>query len=567
MPVVSFRTKSPDPGLARLTSIERRARRGLRFAGLISVVATLMILPQSLVVGDALGALVTGTPPALTPLAAAAAYACLGFLRHGLDAVGGHITFRTAQKVAASERAGLAASQGMISQFSTGSLSSGEGAALIGDKMDILIVYLTRYHTALFKTRVVPLAVVAMTAWFSWAAALILLVSGPLIPLFMALIGYAARDASARHMQETGSLNALLLERLNALADIKLLDGRDEMVRQFFVRAHSLKERTMAVLRVAFLSSTVLELFAALGVAMIAVYVGFSLLGTFGFGTYGTGLTLSQGIVVLLLAPEFFAPLRQLAGAWHDRAAALAVAGELAEIDRRGASTILGAGRRAAPMPGPARISTTGLQFSPAPGLCIAYPDIEIGPAESVAITGPSGVGKSTLLALLAGLARTSKGTIQVCGIALDDAAADAWRMRLSWVSQAPQFTHASLLTNITGSVGPRDDLRLASALHAAGLDQVVAALPRGLLTPLGENGSRLSGGEARRVMLARAFYTDADVIMADEPTADLDPGNAHLVTESLLALARQGRTLLVATHDRSLVNRLGREIRLGGSA
>lgn len=560
-------TKTADPGASRLRAIEKSAMGGLRPAGLLATIAALIVLPQSLLAGDSLGSLAAGTLPLLSPLSSVAVYVGLGFLRHALDAWGGRIGFRAAQKAVAEQRLALVAAESRVSHFSANGISSAEGAALIGDKLDLLLAYLTRYHTASLKTRIIPFFILAATASVSWAAALILLVAGPLIPLFMALIGYAARDASARHLKETGSLNALLLERLNALVDIKLLDGRAVMVRQFFASADSLKGRTMAVLKVAFLSSTVLELFSALGIAMVAVYVGFSLLGTFSFGTFGGSLTLAQGIFILLLAPEFFAPLRELASAWHDRAAALAVAEEIEGLERRQRMTMMGEGRALPALAGPVHVATRGLRFSAGPAFSIAYPDFDIRAGEAVAITGQSGVGKSSLLALLAGLSRADEGTIRVCGIALDDAVADAWRARLCWVSQTPHFANASLLANITGFAGPRDERRLAEAVQAVGLAPVIASLPRGLLTRLGESGSRLSGGEARRVMLARALYTDADVVLADEPTADLDPHNAERVTDSLLALARRGRTLIVATHDRQLIGRLGRVISLGETA
>ena len=405
----------------------------------------------------------------------------------------------------------------------------------------------------------VPLIILALAFWFSWAAGLILLISGPLIPVFMALVGLAAKEASARQMAEIGSLNDLLVDRLGALLDIRLLGASRDVEEGFAAQAGDLRARTMAVLRLAFLSSTVLELFAAIGVAMMAVFVGFSLLGEIRFGTWGAPLSPEAGIFLLLLAPEFYQPLRDLAAAWHDKAAAEAVADELAEWQARRGAPLPGGGTRVKPLNGPASLSlqgcvtTTGLRL----------PDIAVGAGEAVALVGPSGVGKTSALRLMAGLELPAQGRVLVAGQELTPDTADAWRARLGWMPQRARFLNASLWGNL--SLGRDGDMD--AALKAAAAETVVANLPRGLATVLGETGGGMSGGEARRMTLARALFAAPDVILADEPTADLDPATAAVVADSLLDARRHGVTLVVATHDMKLAVQMDRVIRIGGEA
>jgi ATP-binding cassette subfamily C protein CydD len=406
---------------------------------------------------------------------------------------------------------------------------------------------------------VLPIVILIVTAWFSWAAALVLLVAGPLIPVFMALIGIAAKEASQKQMAEIGDLNTLLMDRLGALVDIRLLDAGERTARDFEMRAEGLRARTMAVLRIAFLSSTVLELFAALGVAMVAVYVGFSLLGSIRFGTWGAPLSVGEGIFLLLLAPDYFQPLRDVAAAWHDRAQALAVAGELATAEAATPVAALGAGAAAAALPGAAVIELRGAVVQRGTRM-VRLPDLTLAPGDRIAVTGPSGAGKSTLLAVLAGLVPLAAGTLRVAGVTLGEATADGWRARLAWVGQAPHFLDRTLgenldLRGLGGDLGP--------ALTAARAEGVVATLPGGLAARLGETGGGISGGEARRLMLARAFAANPDVLLADEPTADLDRETADAVTAALMELSTRGVTLVVATHDPVLIAVLGREVRI----
>lgn len=433
---------------------------------------------------------------------------------------------------------------------------AGAIAALAGEKLELLGPFLTRYGLARARVMVLPLVILALAFWQSWAVGVIFVVAGPLIPVFMALIGLAAKEASARQMAEIGTLNDFLVERLSALVDIRVLGAGDAVMAGFAAQAGDLRARTMAVLRVAFLSSTVLELFAAIGVAMVAVYVGFSLLGALDFGSWGGALSPQAGIFLLLLAPEFFQPLRDLSAAWHDKAAADAVLDEVADHAADVGTPLLGRGARVQPLTGPASVALHRCRLPSGKAL----PEISIQPGERVALIGPSGSGKTSALRLIAGLTLPDGGEVRVADQPLSAANADAWRSRLGWMPQAPHFLTGSLRANLT--LGRSGDL--PRALRIAAVDEVAQALPRGLDTRLGETGGGLSGGEARRMTLARAILTEPDLILADEPTADLDPATAAQVTEGLLAEAARGATLIIATHDPTLAARMDRVIALG---
>jgi ATP-binding cassette subfamily C protein CydD len=424
---------------------------------------------------------------------------------------------------------------------------------MAAEKLEALRPALLRYRPARLRVMVVPPVILAIALWQSWAVALVLLVAGPLIPVFMALVGWAAKDASARQMSEIGQLSDLLVDRVAALSDLKLIGAGPQTIAGFARSSEDLRRRTMAVLRIAFLSSTVLELFSALGVAMVAIWVGFTLLGELGWGSWGKPLTPAAGMYLLLLAPEFFQPLRDLAAAWHDRAASDAVLSELETWRAEERPDRLGRGGRGALAATAAGFETRGLVFRG-----IAYPDLRAAPGDTLAILGSSGSGKTTLLRLLAGLERPDAGVILVNGAPLAEGTIDGWRAGLAWMPQAPHFFDKSLRYNIGFGEPVADE-----TLRMAHLDDVVNALPRGDLTRLGARGAGLSGGEARRVTLARALHGQASILLADEPTADLDPSTAQKVADGLMRFAEAGGTLVIATHDAALAARLSRQITL----
>lgn len=302
--------------------------RGEGLGTLLSLAASLTWLAAAAVIAWSLAALLTD-PAVLSPVLMATSFFALAALRAALSAVSDRCLAEAADARIDVLRQEIATVEAQSTQPSA---LGGPGAlaALAGEKLEALRPYLMRYRPARMRSAVMPLVILGIAVWHSWAVALVLLLAGPLILVFMALVGWAAKSASERQMVEIGQLSDLLVDRLAALSDLRLIGAGPQMVDGFARASEDLRERTMSVLRIAFLSSTVLELFSALGVAMVAIWVGFSLLGELSWGAWGTELSPAAGIYLLLLAPEFFQPLRDLAAAWHDRAAAEAVQDEIA---------------------------------------------------------------------------------------------------------------------------------------------------------------------------------------------------------------------------------------------
>ncbi|MBW6401620.1 thiol reductant ABC exporter subunit CydD [Roseomonas sp. HJA6] len=529
---------------------------GLSSGAWLQTIAALVWIPQAALLALVVDGIARGEGAAAAVLPAFGIVA-LGALRTAVDAVGSRRLFRAARASLTGLRRDAVASLAARSPLDAGRPASGAAAAAVCEQAEAVLPYLLRYRAARLRVTVVPPVLLLAVLTQSWLAALILLVAAPLIPLFMALIGLRAKVASEAQMLEIGSMNGLLLDRLRGLPTIRAYDAVDATARRLRAAAEALRTRSMAVLRIAFLSSAVLELFASLGVAMVAVYVGFHLLGTLGFGAWGGTMSLGAGLFVLLLAPAFFEPLRDLAAAWHDRAAGEAAQAALRDLAAPPELALPDALTAVPPMLASA---APGLM---AKDLVFRYPGaarpifngfaLQVAAGERVALLGASGAGKSTLLAVLAGLALPEAGTIHIGETPLTPDSAARLRCRIAWLGQNPALFAGSLRANIL--LGRRD-------LNAEAVRRILLpGLP--MTRPVGEDGAGLSGGEALRLGLARAIVApEATLILADEPTAHLDADTAADVIHALLAAA-EGRTLVVATHDPVLAAHMDRVVQL----
>lgn len=510
----------------------------------------------------------------------AAAVAAIGLLRAALEYAASRATWRVARAQLTALRHELGARLRSASPLDVRRPPSGQLASAWMEQAEAIVPWLANYTTAQWRVMLVAPVILVCVLWHSWAAALLLAVAAPFIPLFMALIGWRAQAVSEEQLAALGHLHAHLLERLRALPTLHALHAQSAAAQRLGEIGRTLAERTMRVLRIAMLSSAVLELFSALGVALVAVYVGFHLLGMANFGAWRGAMTLERGLFVLMLAPTFFDPLRELSAVWHDRADGLAAQRTLGNLLDGLAPMVTPEKAEAAASNDDASDAPPAVELRGVRPLLAVLDDddegedapprplldISIPAGAHVAITGASGSGKSLLLALVAGLAQASEGQVLIGGEVLDASNVARLRQRMGWQGQPPHFLAGSLARNLTlgGDAPPAQAAQ--DALRQAGLDDFVARMQE---LRLGEGGSGISGGEALRLALARlAASGHARLLLLDEPTAHLDTDSAALVRDAIRRMAR-GCTLLAATHDPELMAALPYELRIAadGSA
>ena len=432
-------------------------------------------------------------------------------------------------------------------------IDSGLLASQAVDAVEALDGYVARFLPARRAAAIAPMLVLAATACASWVAAVIL--AATLLPFVAAMIlaGGAAADESRRQFVALHRLSARFADRVRSLPVVLAFRAETRETEAIGTAAQELAERTMRVLRVAFLSSAALEFFAALSVALVAVYCGFALLGLLPFAAPET-LTLAQAFFVLALAPEFYAPMRRLAAAYHDKQAAETAAETLMPLVEPEPVPVV-------PVTAPLILRDVAIQYPGSDAPAVSHLSLRIEAGETVALLGPSGSGKTSVLHLLLGLAPLSAGTVEAGGVPLVSLAGQA-----SWAGQHPLLIAGTIRDNLTLAHPQADELAIRRAVAAAGLGPMLAARPGGLDASLDARGSGLSGGERRRIALARALLAPAPFLLLDEPTAHLD-ATAEAALIATIARAAKGRTTLIATHSPALAAIATRIVHLGHAA
>jgi ATP-binding cassette subfamily C protein CydD len=538
---------SPD-ARQQLQALTAPVRGRLRVAGMATVLAGVGLAAQAGLIALAAQRVLVQHLPLAQVLPLLLALCAVGLARAGLAWVARHCADAAVETLRHQLRLSVVRRLQARGPLWLRRQRAGALAELPSAHVDALDGYVGGFLLARMEVTWVPLVLLVAVFWVDPVVGGILLLTLPLIPVFMALVGWGAQAASERQLDALTRMGAHFADRLRGLGLIRLYGRAQSELEGVRAAADAVREGSLKVLRIAFLSSAVLEFFASMGVAMVALYLGLTYLGMLNIRS--APLDLASGLFCLLLAPEVYAPLRRLAAHYHDRANALAAITQIdAALDPAEQPP-----REVAPRADAAgtlpphvcvQVRDLSLRHAGAPRPVLEHLSFDLRRGQHIALAGPSGSGKSTLLEALGGWLPPDAGQLL-----------RSQHLRIGYAAQRPHLFCGSIADNLRIAAPQASDAQLLAAAEAAQVMDFVRQLPQGLDTRIGEGGFGLSGGQARRVALARVLLQDPQLLLLDEPTAFLDAQTEARLLEALLQFARD-RTLVIATHSEAVMERL----------
>ncbi|MDF7647962.1 cysteine/glutathione ABC transporter permease/ATP-binding protein CydD [Erwiniaceae bacterium L1_54_3] len=526
----------------------KHGARGLRAASLLGFAGALVIIAQAWLLASLLQNLIVAQQPRGALLYEFILLLFCFILRAGLNYAREMAGYRAGVAIRRALRQQVLDRLNALGPAWIQGKPAGSWATLLLEQIEEMQEYYARYLPQMSLAVFVPFAILMAIFPINWAAGLILLATAPLIPLFMAMVGMGAAEANRRNFVALARLSGDFYDRLRGRETLRLFHRAKAEQQAIAESTTDFRERTMEVLRLAFLSSAVLEFFASLAIAVVAVYFGFSYLGELNFGHYGSGVTLFAGFLALILAPEFFQPLRDLGTFYHAKAQAVGGADALERFLTESPDNTVSNGTATVAFDTPVTLQARDLVVMTPQGGALSQPlNFTLAAGKRVALIGQSGAGKTALMNVLLGFL-PYQGELRVNGHELRDISRDSWQQQLAWVGQNPTLPATTLRENLLLN-STVDETTLNRVLECAGVNAFLARLPQGLDTPLGDGGLGLSVGQAQRIAVARALLKPARLLLLDEPGSGLDSQSEQHVMNALQQAASQQTTLMI-THQ-----------------
>jgi ATP-binding cassette subfamily C protein CydD len=447
-----------------------------------------------------------------------------------------------------------------LTQLGPARLKIDEDAALstrVYEQVDALDDFFSRYKPQVFMVALIPCVILLSVVSISWIAFFVFMMTAPLVIVFMIFVGHKAAEANRRQFSVLAMLSNQFMDLSQGLSELKLLNQTDKARNRLSYSSEEYQRSTMGVLYLAFLSTATLELFASLSIAIIALYLGLGLLEILPWQVGSSPVTLTQAIFLLLLAPEFYLPLRQLGNDYHAKQKAEAAATDLLEIlnttSENTDSSITTSSQKElveqSDINKNAFLSLRQLSWLESGRHRLAPISVDVFAGERIWLSGESGVGKSSLLHLLLGFEEAYQGQFFINSQPFSELDLAQWRSQLAWLPQIPEWVNGSIRRNLLLGIEAPSEAKLQEALVKSQCDAFIQSLPNGLDTSLTELGSGLSGGQMQRLSIARALLSHADVWILDEPCSGLDKETADAVLDTLNQVSK-GKTLLIVSHD-----------------